>query len=56
VSLRIPSIVARERLGKNPLIVPRQRLGKSPLVVARQRLGKIPLSLLENGSVEKLPR
>jgi hypothetical protein len=36
----IPTIVARQRLGKNPLIVARQRLGKSPLIVARQRLGK----------------
>jgi hypothetical protein len=50
-----PPIVARQRLGKNPLLVARQRLGKNPVVVARQRLDKIPLSLLGNGSVEKLP-
>jgi hypothetical protein len=31
-------IVARQRLGKNPLIVARQRLGKIPPIVARQRL------------------
>jgi hypothetical protein len=34
-----PPIVARQRLGKNPLIVTRQRLGKNPPMVARQRLG-----------------
>jgi hypothetical protein len=35
-----PPIVARQRLGKNPLIVARQRLGRNPPVVARQRLGR----------------
>jgi hypothetical protein len=33
-------IVARQRLGKNPLIVARQRLGKNPPTVARKRLGR----------------
>jgi hypothetical protein len=33
-----PPIVARQRLGKNPLIVATQRLGKNPLIVAKQRL------------------
>jgi hypothetical protein len=33
-------IVARQRLGKNPLIVARQRLRKTPPIVARQRLGR----------------
>jgi hypothetical protein len=36
----IPSTVARQRLGKNPLTVPRQRLVKNPPIVARQRLGR----------------
>jgi hypothetical protein len=40
VSLCIPAIVARQRLGKSPLIVARQRLGKNPSFVARQRLGR----------------
>jgi hypothetical protein len=40
--LCIPPIVARQRLGKNPLIVARKRLGKNPPVVARKRLGKHP--------------
>jgi hypothetical protein len=35
-----PPIVARQRLGKNPLIVARKRLGKNLLIVARQRLGR----------------
>jgi hypothetical protein len=35
-----PPIVARRRLGKNPLIVARQRLGKHPPIVARQRFGR----------------
>jgi hypothetical protein len=39
VCVCIPPIVAKQRLGKNPLIVARQRLGKNPLIVARQRLG-----------------
>jgi hypothetical protein len=43
VCLCIPSIVARQRLGKSPFIVARQRLGKNPLIGARQRLGKSPL-------------
>jgi hypothetical protein len=50
----IPSIAARQRLGKRPLIVARQRLGKRPLIVGRQGLAKIPLSMLSNGSV-KIP-
>jgi hypothetical protein len=33
-------IVARQRLGKNPLILARQRLGKNPPIVDRQRLGR----------------
>jgi hypothetical protein len=37
-----PPIVARQRIGKNPLIVPRQRLRKNPPIVAGQRLGKNP--------------
>jgi hypothetical protein len=37
-----PPIVARQRLGKNPLIVARQRVGKNP-IVGRQRLGKYPI-------------
>jgi hypothetical protein len=40
VCLCITPVVARQRLGKNPLIVARQRLGKNPPNVARQRLGK----------------
>jgi hypothetical protein len=40
--LYIPPIVARQRLGKNPLIVAGQRLGKSLPTAARQRLGKHP--------------
>jgi hypothetical protein len=36
----IPPIVARQRLGKNPLIAARQRLVKNPPIVARQRLGR----------------
>jgi hypothetical protein len=36
-------IVARQRLGKNPLIFARQRFGKNPPIVARQRLSKNPL-------------
>jgi hypothetical protein len=39
-SVKIPSIVAGQWLGKNILIVARQRLGKNPPIVARQRLGK----------------
>jgi hypothetical protein len=35
-----PPIVARQRLGKNPLTVARQRLGNNPLVVARQWLSR----------------
>jgi hypothetical protein len=35
-----PPIVARQRIGKNPLIVARQRLSKTPPIVARQRLGR----------------
>jgi hypothetical protein len=38
----IPTIVARQRLGKNPLIIARQLLGKNPLIIARQRLSKNP--------------
>jgi hypothetical protein len=34
------SVVARQRLGKNPLIVARQRVGKNPAIVAMQRLGR----------------
>jgi hypothetical protein len=37
VCLCISPIVARQRLGKNPLIVARERLGKNPLIVASQR-------------------
>jgi hypothetical protein len=33
-------IVARQRLGKNPLIVARQRLGKNLRIFGRQRLGR----------------
>jgi hypothetical protein len=40
VCLCIPSIVARQKLGKNPPIVARQRLGRNPLTVAWQRLGR----------------
>jgi hypothetical protein len=40
VRLCIPHIVARQRLGKNPLSIARQRLGKNPPIVARQRLGR----------------
>jgi hypothetical protein len=36
----VSPIVARQRLGKNPLIVARRRLDKNPLVVGRQRLGR----------------
>jgi hypothetical protein len=32
-------MVARQRIGKNPLIIARQRLDKNPPIVARQRLG-----------------
>jgi hypothetical protein len=39
VCLCMPPIVARQRLGINPLIVAKQRLGKNPPIVARQRLG-----------------
>jgi hypothetical protein len=35
-----PRIVARQRLGKNPLIVVRKQDGKNPPIVARQRLDK----------------
>jgi hypothetical protein len=35
-----PPIVARQRLGKNPLTVSGQRVGKNFLIVAMQRLGK----------------
>jgi hypothetical protein len=35
-----PPIVARQRLGKNPLIVAGQRLGKNLAIVARQRIGR----------------
>jgi hypothetical protein len=35
-----PPIVARQRLGKNPLTVARQRLGKNSPIAARQRLGR----------------
>jgi hypothetical protein len=38
VCLCISLIVARQRLGKNPLIVANQRLDKNPLIVATQRL------------------
>jgi hypothetical protein len=38
--LCIPPIVARQRLGKNPLIAARKRLGKNPPIVGRQRLGR----------------
>jgi hypothetical protein len=40
VGLCIPPIVARQRLGENPLIVARQQLGKNPPIVASQRLGR----------------
>jgi hypothetical protein len=40
VSLCIPPIVARQRLGKSTLIVARQRLGKNHPIVARQRLSR----------------
>jgi hypothetical protein len=40
VCLCFPHIVARQRLGKNPLTVVRQRLGKNPPIVARQRLDR----------------
>jgi hypothetical protein len=40
VCLCIPSIAAREKLGKNSLIVAKQRLGKNAPIVARQRLGR----------------
>jgi hypothetical protein len=36
----IPPIVARQRLGKNPLIVVRQRLSKNSPILAGQRLGR----------------
>jgi hypothetical protein len=36
----IPPIVARQRLGKNPLIIVRQLFGKNTLIVARQRLDR----------------
>jgi hypothetical protein len=39
-SVKVPFIIARQRLGKNPLIIARQRLGKNPPIVATQRLGK----------------
>jgi hypothetical protein len=35
-----PPIVARQRLGKNPLIVARQQFFKNSLIVASQRLGR----------------
>jgi hypothetical protein len=38
--LCIPSIVARQLLGKNPLIVAGQRLDKNPPIIARQWLGR----------------
>jgi hypothetical protein len=40
VSLCIPPIAARQRLGKNPVIVARQRLGKHSLIIAGQLLGR----------------
>jgi hypothetical protein len=43
VCVCIPTIVARERVGKSPLIVARQRLCKNPPIVARQSFGKNPL-------------
>jgi hypothetical protein len=42
VCVSIPTIVARQRLGRSRLIVARQRLGKNFHIVARQRLGKNP--------------
>jgi hypothetical protein len=40
VCLRMPLIVAWQRLGKTPLIVARQRFGKYPPFLAKQRLGR----------------
>jgi hypothetical protein len=40
VCLYFLPIVAKQRLGKNPLIVARQWFGKNPLIVAGQRLGR----------------
>jgi hypothetical protein len=50
-----PPIVARQRLGKNPLIVARQRLCKNPSIVARQRLGRIVTAVTKtHATIEEL--
>jgi hypothetical protein len=50
-----PPIVARQRIGKNPLIVARQRLGKTPPIVARQRLGRNVTALTNtHATIEEL--
>jgi hypothetical protein len=48
-------IVARQRLGKNPLTIPSQRLGKNPPIIARQRLGrKVTAVTNTNATIEEL--
>jgi hypothetical protein len=54
VYMRIPPIVARQQLGKNPFIVARQRLGKNPLIVARQQLGRNSTAVTNTQTIEEL--
>jgi hypothetical protein len=50
-----PPIVARQRLGKNPLIVARQKLGKNVPIVARQRFGRNVTSVTNtHATIEEL--
>jgi hypothetical protein len=54
VSLCIALIVARQRLGKNPLIV---ALGKNPPIVARQLLGRYVTAVTNtHATIEELCR
>jgi hypothetical protein len=50
-----PPVVARQRLGKNPLIVARQQLGKNRPAVARQRLGRNVTAVMNiHATIEEL--
>jgi hypothetical protein len=55
VCLCIHPIVARQRLGKNPLIVARQRPDKNPPIGAKQRLGRnVTLLMNTHATIEEI--
>jgi hypothetical protein len=52
--LCIPSIVARQRLGKNSRIAARQWLGKNVPIVARQLVGRNVTAVTNTHAIQEL--